>query len=98
MRLTRAYRAGELPDVGAVTPVPCSTPAAPRSETRRPRRRCFALTQAALAADDRAAAAAAAAARPPVASTSGASNKRKSADGTDRARPAAVALVRFERT
>ena len=87
VRLTRAYRAGELPDVRAVTPGSLLEPLAALALRDQASASALlrALTQAALAADDRAAAASAAAATSaaPVASTSGTSNKRKSADGTD---------------
>ena len=87
VRLTRAYRAGELPDVRAVTPGSLLDPLAALALRDQASASALlrALTQAALAADDRAAAASAAAANSaaPVASTSGTSNKRKSADGTD---------------
>ena len=87
VRLTRAYRAGELPDVRAVTPGSLLDPLAALALRDQASASALlrALTQAALAADDRAAAASAAAATSaaPVASTSGTSNKRKSADGTD---------------
>ena len=86
VRLTRAYRAGELPDVRAVTPGSLLDPLAALALRDQASASALlrALTQAALAADDRAAASAASAAvRAPVASTSGTFNKRKSADGTD---------------